>query len=69
LWLCVSTAAVPIAHVQDLLLCAVTLHFTLRRKAITSSTSQGSGLGKQAACLPLMCWLSVAVAGGAIAFL
>lgn len=51
------------------LLCAVTLHFTLHRKAIASSTSHGSGLGKLAACLSLVCWLGVALAGRAIAFL
>ena len=51
------------------LVCAVTLHFTLHRKAIASSTRQGSALGKLAACLSLMCWLGVALAGRAIAFL
>lgn len=51
------------------LVCAVTLHFTLHRKAIASSASQVSGLGKLAACLSLMCWLGVALAGRAIAFL
>lgn len=51
------------------LVCAVTLHFTLHRKAIASSARQGSGLGKLAACLSLMCWLGVALAGRAIAFL
>jgi hypothetical protein len=51
------------------LVCAVTLHFTLHRKAIASSPGQGSGLGKLAACLSLMCWLGVALAGRAIAFL
>jgi hypothetical protein len=51
------------------LCCAATLHFTLHRKAISSSTTKGSWLGKLAACLSLMCWLSVALAGRAIAFL
>jgi hypothetical protein len=51
------------------LCCAVTLHFTLHRKAISSSTTKGSGLAKLAACLSLMCWLGVALAGRAIAFL
>jgi len=51
------------------LVCAVTLHFTLHRKATSSSARPGSGLGKLAACLSLMCWLGVALAGRAIAFL
>jgi uncharacterized membrane protein len=51
------------------LLCAVTLHFTLHRKATAPSTTPGSGLGKLAAALSLICWLGVALAGRAIAFL
>ncbi len=59
----------PFLFKMIFLLCAVTLHFTLHRKAIASSTSQSSGLGKLAACLSLACWLGVALAGRAIAFL
>ncbi len=59
----------PFFYKMIFLICAVTLHFTLRRKAIASSASQGSGLGKLGACLPLICWLGVALAGRAIAFL
>jgi hypothetical protein len=59
----------PFFYKMIFLSCAVTLHFTLHRKAIASSTSQGSGLGKLAASLSLMCWLGVALAGRAIAFL
>lgn len=61
----------PFLFKMIFLLCAVTLHFTLHRKAIASSasTSQGSALGKLAACLSLLCWLGVALAGRAIAFL
>ena len=63
----------PFLFKMIFLFCALTLHFTLHRKAIASSasqgTSQGSGLGKLAACLSLMCWLCVALAGRAIAFL
>jgi hypothetical protein len=59
----------PFLFKMIFLFCAVTLHFTLHRKAIASSPSQGSTLGKLAACLSLMCWLSVALAGRAIAFL
>jgi hypothetical protein len=51
------------------LVCAITLHFTLHRKATASSARQGSGLGKLAASLSLICWLGVALAGRAIAFL
>jgi hypothetical protein len=61
----------PFLFKMIFLFCAVTLHFTLHRKAIASSTSasQSSALGKLAACLSLMCWLGVALAGRAIAFL
>ncbi len=59
----------PFLFKMIFLFCAVTLHFTLHRKAIASSAMQNSGLGKLAACLSLMCWLGVALAGRAIAFL
>jgi hypothetical protein len=59
----------PFFYKMIFLFCAVTLHFTLHRKAITSSTIQDSGLGKLAASLSLICWLGVALAGRAIAFL
>jgi uncharacterized protein DUF6644 len=61
----------PFLFKMIFLVCAVTLHFTLHRKAIASSTStcQGSALGRLAACLSLTCWLCVALAGRAIAFL
>jgi hypothetical protein len=59
----------PFLFKMIFLFCAVTLHFTLHRKAIASSTREGSGLGKLAASLSLMCWLGVALAGRAIAFL
>jgi hypothetical protein len=59
----------PFFYKMIFLLCAVTLHFTLHRKATAPSTREGSGLGKLAASLSLMCWLSVALAGRAIAFL
>ena len=59
----------PFFYKMIFLSCAITLHFTLHRKAISSSRTQGSGLGKLAACLSLMCWLGVALAGRAIAFL
>ena len=59
----------PFFYKMIFLTCAVTLHFTLHRKATASSARQGSGLGKLAACLSLICWLGVALAGRAIAFL
>jgi hypothetical protein len=59
----------PFFYKMIFLCCAVSLHFTLHRKAIASSASQGSGLGKLAASLSLICWLGVALAGRAIAFL
>jgi uncharacterized membrane protein len=59
----------PFFYKMIFLICAVTLHFTLHRKATTSSTWQDSGLGKLAASLSLICWLGVALAGRAIAFL
>lgn len=59
----------PFFYKMIFLLCAVTLHFTLHRKAIAATGTQGSGLGKLAASLSLICWLGVALAGRAIAFL
>jgi uncharacterized membrane protein len=59
----------PFLFKMIFLFCAVTLHFTLHRKAIASSTGHGSALGRLAATLSLMCWLGVALAGRAIAFL
>ena len=59
----------PFFYKMIFLFCAVTLHFTLHRKAIAASGTQGSGLGKLAASLSLICWLGVALAGRAIAFL
>ena len=59
----------PFFYKMIFLLCAVTLHFTLHRKVTASSEKQGSMLGKLAGTLSLMCWLGVALAGRAIAFL
>jgi hypothetical protein len=59
----------PFLFKMIFLFCAVTLHFTLHRKAIASCTGQASALGRLAACLSLTCWLAVALAGRAIAFL
>lgn len=59
----------PFFYKMIFLICAITLHFTLHRKATASGTRQDSGLGKLAASLSLLCWLGVALAGRAIAFL
>jgi hypothetical protein len=59
----------PFFYKMIFLFCAITLHFTLHRKATAPSARQGSGLGKLAASLSLICWLGVALAGRAIAFL
>ena len=52
-----------------LLVSALTFHFTLRRKAIASGASEGSGSVKLAAYLSLTLWWGVALAGRAIGFL
>jgi hypothetical protein len=59
----------PFFYKMIFLFCAIILHFTLHRKATAPSARQGSGLGKLAASLSLICWLGVALAGRAIAFL
>jgi hypothetical protein len=59
----------PFFYKMVFLSCAITLHFTLHRKATAPSATPGSGLGKLAASLSLLCWLGVALAGRAIAFL
>lgn len=59
----------PFFYKMIFLSCAITLHFTLHRKATAPTAKPGSGLGKLAACLSLICWLGVALAGRAIAFL
>src|SRR6266849_2798005 len=59
----------PFFYKMIFLCCAVTLHFTLHRKATASGASQASAWSKLAAALSLLCWLGVALAGRAIAFL
>jgi hypothetical protein len=59
----------PFFYKMIFLVCAISLHFTLHRKATAPSTSPDSALTKLAACLSLICWLGVALAGRAIAFL
>jgi hypothetical protein len=52
-----------------ILLClALLIHFTIRRRATRPGAKENARFGKLAACLSLMSWLSVALAGRAIAF-
>jgi hypothetical protein len=48
---------------------AIVLHFTIHRKATSPGASDGAWFGKVAACLSLMSWFGVALAGRAIGFL
>jgi hypothetical protein len=48
---------------------AILLHFTIHWRATSKNAIDGSTFGKVAACLSLVSWLSVALAGRAIAFL
>ena len=59
----------PFFYKMVFLICAISLHLTLHRKATAAGATQGSRLGKLAASLSLVCWLGVALAGRAIAFL
>ena len=47
---------------------AVLFHLTVHRKVTASDAKEGTGSAKLAASLSLGCWLSVALAGRAIAF-
>ena len=58
----------PFAYKMLFLLLAVIVHLSIHRKAIASGLD-GAALGKAAASLSLMCWLGIALAGRAIAFL
>ena len=58
----------PFAYKMMFLLLAIGIHLTIHRKVIADGV-EGAGLGKLAACLSLFCWLSIALAGRAIAFL
>ena len=48
---------------------AILVHFTIHWRATSKKAIDGSMFGKVAACLSLISWLSVALAGRAIAFL
>jgi hypothetical protein len=58
----------PFFYKMVFLCLAILFHLTVHRKA-TSSSNPGMGLAKVAACLSLICWLAVALAGRAIAYL
>jgi len=51
-----------------LIVLAVTFHLTVHRKVVSSGATNSVLMGKFTACLSLLCWLSVALAGRAIAF-
>ena len=51
------------------LLLAVIFHVTIHRKMTGPNAKQGTATAKVAACFSLVCWLAVALAGRAIAFL
>ena len=58
----------PFAYKMAFLIVAVVVHLTIHRKAIANGV-EGAALSKAAACLSLFCWLGIALAGRAIAFL
>ena len=58
----------PFMYKMMFLLLAVGVHITIHRKAIANGV-EGAALGKAAGWLSLICWLGIALAGRAIAFL
>jgi hypothetical protein len=56
----------PFAYKMLFLLLAVTIYLTIHKRAIAQG---GAALSKAAACLSLISWLAIALAGRAIAFL
>ena len=63
------SVSAPFFWKMILLLVVLLLHFTVHNKAVSRNAEDGAWLGKMAACLSLACWLGVALAGRAIAFL
>jgi hypothetical protein len=59
----------PFFYKMVFLCLALVFHLTVHRKATTSPAGAGTALAKLAASLSLVCWLAVALAGRAIAFL
>jgi uncharacterized protein DUF6644 len=58
----------PFFFKMILLSLALIIHFTIRRRAIRLGANEDTGFGKLAAYLSLVSWLSVALAGRAIAY-
>jgi hypothetical protein len=63
------SASSPFFYKMVFLCLALLFHLTVHRKATHSGSSASTGLAKIAASLSLICWLAVALAGRAIAFL
>jgi uncharacterized membrane protein len=59
----------PFFYKMVFLSLAILFHVTVHRKATRSRVNTSMTLSKVAACLSLICWLAVALAGRAIAFL
>lgn len=59
--------SVPFAYKMLFLLIAILVHITIHRRAITGGG--GQHIAKLAAYVSLACWLGIALAGRAIAFL
>jgi hypothetical protein len=58
----------PFAYKMLFLLIAIAVHLSIHRKAVAAELD-GLALGKAAAWLSIVCWLGIALAGRAIAFL
>jgi hypothetical protein len=63
------SVSAPFFWKMVLLLVVLLFHFTVHSKATSRNAEDGAWLGKMAACLSLVSWLGVALAGRAIAFL
>lgn len=59
----------PFFYKMIFLLLAIIVHFTIHRKATGTAIGSEGSFGKLSACLSLMCWLGVALAGRGIAFI
>lgn len=59
----------PFYYKMTFLLLAISTHLTLHRKATKPGSDINASWTKAAACVSLMCWFGVALAGRAIAFL
>ena len=62
------STSTPFAFKMIFLFLAIAVHLTIHRKAIANG-AEGGMVGKAAACLSLVCWFGIALAGRAIAFL